>query len=247
MSGGVAGKVVVLTGASSGIGESAARMLAVAGATVMMGARREERLSQLKREITAAGGVAEYRATDVAKRGEVQALVDAAIESFGRVDVMINNAGLMANSPLDAFQVDEWDRMIDVNVKGVLYGIAAVLPHMLTRGGGHIINVGSVSGRVIFPNAAPYCGTKFAVHAITEGLRKEVGSRVRVTLVAPGAVFTELSDHITHEETRRTVRRNHETFGLKPEVMARAMLYAIGEPDEVDVNEVLIRNIAQAM
>ena len=242
----IADKVVVITGASSGIGESAARLLAAAGAKVVMGARRTDRMEKIAAEIRKAGGAAEFRATDVTKRGDVQALVDAALKSFGRVDVMVNNAGLMANSPLEALLVDEWDRMIDLNIKGVLYGIAAALPHMLARGSGQIINVASIAGLVVFAGATPYCATKFAVRAISEGLRKEVGSKVRVTIISPGAIDTELADHISHGPTKEMMGPIL-SLAIPADSIGRAIVYAIGEPDDVDVNEIVIRPTAQEL
>jgi NADP-dependent 3-hydroxy acid dehydrogenase YdfG len=239
----IEGKVVAITGASSGIGEVTARHLAKLGAKVMLGARRTDRLESLAKEITDAGGTAAYRAVDVVKRDEVEAFVQETVKEFGRVDVILNNAGLMPLSPLEALKVDEWDRMVDVNIKGTLYGIAAVLPVMKKQGSGQVINVSSVAGHVVFPGAAVYCGTKFAVRAIAEGLRQE-NKDIRVTVISPGAVSTELLEHISHEETKKST----EGFGqiaISAQAIADAVAFAIGQPDDVDVNEMIVRPTVQ--
>lgn len=237
---------VFITGASSGIGEAIARELAGGGAKVTLAARREDRLATLKGELEKAGGVAHVVALDVTRRGDVAAAVKSAEQQHGPIDVMINNAGVMLLSTLNKTKVEEWDQMIDVNVKGLLYGTAAVLPAMLTRGRGHIVNVASVAGHVVFPGAAVYCGTKFAVRAITEGLRQEVGDKVRCTIISPGAVATELPDHITDDE----VKQNMEpvlNMAIDPAAIARAVRFAIEQPADVDVNEVLVRPTAQPL
>jgi len=239
----IEGKVVAITGASSGIGEVTARHLAKLGAKVMLGARRTDRLESLAKEITDAGGTAAYRAVDVVKRDEVEAFVQETVKEFGRVDVILNNAGLMPLSPLEALKVDEWDRMVDVNIKGTLYGIAAVLPIMKKQGSGQVINVSSVAGHVVFPGAAVYCGTKFAVRAIAEGLRQE-NKDIRVTVISPGAVSTELLEHISHEETKKAT----EGFGqiaISAQAIADAVAFAIGQPESVDVNEMIVRPTVQ--
>jgi NADP-dependent 3-hydroxy acid dehydrogenase YdfG len=186
-------KVVMITGASSGLGEATARRLAASGAKLMLAARREDRLKDLVAAIEKTGGTAVYRITDVADRAQVQALADATLETYGRIDVLINNAGLMPLSPLDQLKVDEWDQMIDVNIKGVLYGIAAVLPTMRQQKFGHVINLSSVAGHKVFPSSAVYCATKYAVRAISEGLRLESKGEIRSTNISPGAVATELT------------------------------------------------------
>ena len=248
MSSNIEGKVVVITGASSGIGEATARHLADQGAKVVLGARRLDRLETLVKDIEARGGAARALATDVTSRGDVQALVDAAVEQFGRVDVLINNAGIMPLSPLANLAVDEWDRMIDVNVKGVLYGIAAALPHMIRQKSGHIINTSSVAGHLIFPASAVYSGTKFAVRAISEGLRQETkGHNIRTTILSPGAVKTELLDHISDPDVQEANRTYVGAVGIPADSYARMAAFAISQPDEVDVNEILFRPTRQEL
>jgi NADP-dependent 3-hydroxy acid dehydrogenase YdfG len=240
------GKVVVITGASSGIGEATARLLAAHGARVVLGARRVDRLETIVGAIRAAGGEALAHAVDVTKHAEVKALVDAAVGRFGRIDVMVNNAGYMPLSPLAADRVDEWDRTIDVNVKGVLYGISAALPRFRAQESGHIINVSSVAGHLVFAGAAVYCGTKFAVRAISEGFRQEAGPNIRSTIISPGAVESELASHITHAETAEAVKA-FTGVAIPAESIAQAILYAIQQPATVDVNEILIRPTAQTL
>ena len=196
-------KVILITGASSGIGEACARLLAEKGARLLLGARRTERLEQLVSEIREAGGNADYRRLDVTSQADTQAFVDAALAQYGRVDVLINNAGVMPLSRLDVLKVDEWNRMIDVNIRGVLHGIAAVLPGMEERGRGQVINIASIGAHAVSPTAAVYCATKYAVWAISEGLRQEVGDKVRVTSIAPGAVDSDLK-HSTSGTARDT-------------------------------------------
>lgn len=238
----IADKVVLVTGASSGIGEATARELAAAGATVVLGARRLDRLEALKGEIVAAGGAAMAQALDVTSRQDVQAFVEAAQARYGRVDVMVNNAGLMPLSPLAALKIEEWDRMIDVNIRGVLYGIAAVLPIMEAQGRGQIVNIASTAGHQVLPTAAVYCGTKFAVRAISEGLRQET-DKVRVTVISPGATESELADTITHGPTAAFIGE-YRKKAIPAEAIARAVRFAIEQPDGIDVNEVLVRPTA---
>lgn len=246
MSDRIAKKVVVITGASSGLGEASARHLAAQGARVVLGARRSDRIASLARELTDAGHDAVALATDVTDRDQVKALVDKAVEAFGRVDVMLNNAGVMPLAPLERLKVDEWDHMIDVNFKGVLYGIAAALPHMKAQKSGHIINVSSVYGHVVDPGATVYCATKFAVRALSEGLRKEVKPyNIRTTVISPGAVSTELTTHISDEDIRQGVDDFVSKNAVGPDTFARAVAYAINEPDDVDINEILFRPINQ--
>jgi NADP-dependent 3-hydroxy acid dehydrogenase YdfG len=240
----VSGKVVVITGASSGIGEAAARHLAARGAAIALGARRRERLEALAGEIRAAGGRAEPFVTDVTRRRDVEALVQGALRVFGRVDVMVNNAGLMPLSPFDRLKVDDWDRMIDVNVKGVLYGIAAVLPIMKQQQSGHVINVSSVAGHKIRPGNAVYAATKHAVRAISEGLRQEVKPHIRSTIISPGAVVSELAESVTEPDLRDRTRAFY-AIAIPAEAVARAIAYAIEQPPEVDVNEILLRPTLQ--
>src|SRR5918997_126626 len=198
---GIEGKVVVITGGSSGLGEATAKLLAERGAKVMLGARREENLERITSEIKEEGGAASYRVTDVTDKDQVEKLVAGAVDEFGRIDVLVNNAGLMPLSPLEALKIDEWERMVDVNIKGVLYGIAAALPKMQERHSGQFINLSSVAGHVVFPNSAVYSGTKYAVWAISEGLRQEVGENVSPTTSPRGARPGEPTNHTTHGET----------------------------------------------
>ena len=234
-------KVVIITGASSGIGEATARSLAQQGAKVVLGARRTERLEALVADIRAQGGVAEYCAVDVRQQAQVQALVDFAREKFGRVDVIINNAGVMPLSVMEELKVDEWERMIDVNIKGVLYGIAAGLPLMKRQGFGHFINISSIGGHAVYPTAAVYCATKYAVRAISEGLRQEqLGGDIRVTIISPGVVESELADSISDPAARDAMRAFRQ-IALTPDAIARAVCYAISQPADVDVSEIIIR------
>ena len=243
------GKVVIITGASSGIGEATAKKLAGDGAKVVLAARREDRLEELKKEITNSGGEAIIQKTDVTSREQMQALADKTIEEYGHIDVIINNAGLMPLSFLNKLKIDEWDKMVDVNIKGVLYGIAGVLPHMEERKSGHIINVSSVAGHEIMPAGAVYCGTKFAVRAITEGLRKEMSpsTNIRATIISPGAVATELTNTITDEDVQEKLnnRGPNGLDPLDPQAIADAIYYAVGQPDSVSINEVLVRPTSQ--
>ncbi|EJL57901.1 short-chain alcohol dehydrogenase [Rhizobium sp. CF122] len=238
----IANKIVLVTGASSGIGEATARALAKAGAVVVLGARRTERLETLAAEITAAGGKALYRSLDVTSRADVQAFADAALEAFGRIDVIVNNAGVMPLSPMASLKVDEWDRMVDVNIKGVLYGIAAVLPAMNRQGAGQVINVSSVGGLSVSPTAAVYCATKYAVRAISDGLRQE-NDRLRVTCVYPGVVETELAHSIT-DPVAAEAMVVYRRIALKPETIAEAIVHVIGQPEDVDTSEIVIRPTA---
>ena len=239
-------KVVVITGASSGLGEATARHLAAKGASVVLGARRADRIQALAEELTAAGHKARAVATDVTDGDQVKNLVQAAIDTFGRIDVMLNNAGLMPLAPLERLKVDEWDRMIDVNLKGVLYGIAAALPHMQAQKSGHIINVSSVYGHVVDPGATVYCATKHAVRALSEGLRKEVKPyNIRTTVISPGAVSTELLEHISEKDIQQGTRDFVSKIAVGPDTFARAVAFAINEPDDVDINEILFRPTAQ--
>ncbi len=241
---GTTNKVVLVTGASSGIGAATARELAAAGAQVVLGARRLDRLEALKAEIEAAGGVALAQALDVTSRRDMAAFVEAARARFGRVDVLVNNAGLMPLSPLAALKVDEWDRMIDVNIRGVLYGIAEALPVMEAQGGGQIVNIASTAGHQVLPSAAVYCGTKFAVRAISEGLRLET-KRVRVSVVSPGPTESELADTITHGPTAAFIAEFRKT-AIPADAIARAVRFAIEQPDDIDVNEVIVRPTVMA-
>lgn len=240
----IAGKIVVITGASSGLGEATARHLAHNGAKLVLGARRIERLQALATELSLGEGAAVR--TDVADRAQVQALVDRAVELHGRIDVMLNNAGLMPLAPLERLKIDEWEQMVDVNIKGVLYGIAAALAHMKEQKSGHIINVSSVYGHKVAPGAAVYCATKHAVRALSEGLRQEVKPyNIRTTVISPGAVATELLDHISEKDVAEGVREHVAGIAIPAESFARMVAFAISQPDEVDVNEILFRPTRQ--
>ncbi|MGD9656318.1 MAG: SDR family oxidoreductase [Methylocystis sp.] len=246
MSNNIEQKVVVITGASSGLGEATARHLSAKGATVVLGARRADRIQSLANELAASGSKALSIATDVTSSEQVKHLVDTAVESYGRVDVMLNNAGLMPLAPLDRLKLAEWDQMIDVNLKGVLYGIAAALPHMKKQKSGHIINVSSVYGHKIDPGAAVYCATKFAVRALSEGLRQEVKPyNIRTTVISPGAVATELLEHISEPDISANLQKLVEKIALSPDSFARMVAFAIGQPEDVDVSEILFRPTSQ--
>ncbi|AZV20895.1 MULTISPECIES: SDR family oxidoreductase [unclassified Mesorhizobium] len=237
-------KVVVITGASSGLGEAAARLLAREGAKLVLGARRLDRLQALAGALSLGEGA--ILQTDVTDVGQVRRLVDHAVETHGRVDVVINNAGLMPHSPLERGKVEDWDRMIDVNIKGVLYGIAAALPHMKTQKSGHIINVSSVAGHKVGPGGAVYAATKHAVRIISEGLRQEVKPyNVRTTIISPGAVATELPDSVTEADVAEGVRALYDRVAIPADSFARTVVFAMSQPDEVDINEILFRPTAQ--
>lgn len=244
MSQGIENKIIVITGASSGLGAETARHLSTLGAKVVLGARRMARLERLASEL----GL-DTRAilrTDVTDRTQVQALVDRAVALHGRIDVMINNAGVMPSSMLDKLKVDEWDRMIDVNIKGVLYGIAAALPYMKAQKCGQFINVSSVAGHKVGPGGAVYAGTKWAVRAISEGLRQEVKPwNIRTTIVSPGAVDTELTGTITDEDVAKGMAKSYQN-AIPAGAFARVVAFAISQPDDVDVNEILFRPTVQA-
>jgi NADP-dependent 3-hydroxy acid dehydrogenase YdfG len=248
MSDNIEGKVVVITGASSGLGEASARLLAAQGASVVLGARRHDRIQSLANELTGRGGKALAITTDVTHSDQVKGLVDAAVEAFERVDVMINNAGLMPQSLLERLKIDEWDRMIDVNIKGVLYGIAAVLPYMKQQKAGHIINVSSVAGHKVGPGFAVYAATKHAVRALSEGLRQEVTPyNIRTTVISPGAVATELPDSVTDADVAARLHKFYAEVAIPADSFARAVAFAISQPEDVDVNEILFRPTRQEL
>ncbi|MBV4469008.1 SDR family oxidoreductase [Pseudomonas siliginis] len=236
-------KVIVITGASSGIGEATARLLAERGAKVVLGARRTERLAVIAEEINGAGGHAQFRALDVTDQQDVQRFVDFAVEHYGRVDVLVNNAGVMPLSRLDALKVDEWNRMIDVNIRGVLHGIAASLPLMQRQRAGQIINIASIGAYTVSPTAAVYCATKYAVRAISEGLRQEVGGDIRVTVIAPGVTESELAESISDEGGREEMK-SFRKIAIPAEAIARAIAYAVEQPADVDVSELIVRPTA---
>lgn len=232
-------KVVLITGASSGIGAGIARELGRAGFQLMLGARRTDRLAALAEEIRAGGGEADTRQLDVTDRASVAAFADAARQVFGRVDVIVNNAGVMPLSLMASMKVDEWDRMVDVNIKGVLYGIAAVLPEMTQRGSGHVINIASIGALAVSPTAAVYCATKYAVRAISDGLRQERND-IRVTCIHPGVVESELAETIT-DPAAADAMKTYRAIALKPDAIGRAVRFAIEQPGDVDVNEIVVR------
>jgi NADP-dependent 3-hydroxy acid dehydrogenase YdfG len=231
-------KVVLISGASSGIGEGTARILAAAGAKVVLGARRTDRLEALAEEIAANGGAARIRRLDVTDRQDFQAFTDFAMAEFGRIDVIINNAGLMPLSLMSSLKVAEWDRMIDVNIRGVLYGIASVLPVMNAQGFGQVINISSIGGLRVYPTSAVYCATKFAVRAISDGLRQE-NEKIRVTCIYPGVVESELAGTIT-DQAAADMMTSFRSIALKPDAIGRAILHVIDQPEDVDTNEIVI-------
>ncbi|MEM8673716.1 MAG: SDR family oxidoreductase [Cyanobacteria bacterium P01_G01_bin.67] len=239
-------KVVIITGASSGLGEATARRLGQHGAKLMLAARREEHLQELVTDIQQAGGTAKYQVTDVSDRSQVEALAKTTEQAYGRIDVLVNNAGLMPLSPLAETKVDEWEQMIDVNIKGVLYGVAAVMPTMLQQESGQIINLSSVAGHKVFASGTVYCATKFAVKAISEGIRLESGGKIRSTNISPGAVATELANTISHDETAGMVEQLYD-IAIDADAIARAIAYAIEQPEDVDVNEIIIRPTKQEL
>jgi NADP-dependent 3-hydroxy acid dehydrogenase YdfG len=242
----IEGKVVVITGASSGLGESTARFLAANGAKVVLGARRKDRIDALVNDITAKGGSVLGFKTDVTKRGDVEALVKGAMDRYGRIDVIVNNAGIMSIAPMAALKVDEWDRMIDVNIKGILYGVAAVLPIMQKQKQGHIINIASVVGfKILAPGGVVYSATKFAVRAVTEGLRMETrADNIRTTIISPGAVATELAEGTSDEAIRENLRELYK-IAIPADSIAHAIAYAIEQPADVEIDEVVVRPTAQ--
>jgi NADP-dependent 3-hydroxy acid dehydrogenase YdfG len=246
MTQGIKDKVVVITGASSGLGEATVRRLVRDGAKLVFGARRLERLQALTEELRLGKDAAVQ--TDVTQYAEVKRLVDAAVQLHGRLDVIINNAGLMPHSPLERGKVQDWDRMIDVNIKGVLYGIAAALPYMKEQRSGHVINVSSVAGHLVRPGSAVYAATKHAVRVISEGLRQEVKPyNIRSTIISPGAVATELPDSVTEPDVAESVRDLYERVAISPDFFANMVAFAISQPEDVDINEILFRPTKQEL
>jgi len=237
----IANKVIAITGASSGIGEGTARLLAARGAKVMLGARRTERLAAIAAEIEAAGGTVAFRSLDVTDRADFEAFVAETEAAFGRIDVLVNNAGLMPLSRFDSFKVEEWDRMIDVNVRGVLHGIAAALLRFKRQGSGHFVNISSIGGYRVWPTCGVYSATKYAVRAISDGLRMEHDD-IRVTVVSPGVVESELAGTIT-EAGAAAAMQDFRAIALTPDAIARAIAYAVEQPDDVDVNELIVRPV----
>ena len=245
MSKNIEGKVVVITGASSGLGESTARHLASKGAAVVLGARRLDKLEAIATDIRAQGGKVQVLTTDVTQAEDVKALVDTAVQSYGRIDVLVNNAGIMPIAPLNELKVNEWEQMIDINIKGVLYGIAAALPVFERQGSGHFINLGSVAGLKVFsPGGTVYSGTKFAVRAISEGLRHEGSGSIRTTTIQPGAIDSELKFGSSHETSAKSVGEFYKN-AIPASSVASAIAYAIEQPADVDINEIVIRPTVQ--
>lgn len=242
---GIEGKVVAITGASSGIGEATALLLAERGARLVLGARRSERLADLVAKIEAAGGTAVHTRTDVTRREDLHALVALACERFGRLDVLVGNAGAGPISPLDDLRVDEWDEMVDVNVKGVLHGIAAALPVFRAQRAGHFVTTASTAAFRVVPAMAVYAGTKVAVRAICEGLRQESGGTLRVTTVSPGIVHTDFAEASTNDDVRTRIAGMRDEIAISPDAIARAVAFAIEQPADVDVNEIVVRPAAQ--
>ncbi|NRD78593.1 SDR family oxidoreductase [Bacillus sp. BRMEA1] len=239
-------KVIVITGGSSGMGKATATLLAERGAHIVVGARRKQNLEELVTSITSNGGSASYQVTDVTNRSDVENLVKHAVNSYGKVDVIINNAGIGPISLLDDLRVGDWEQMIDVNVKGVLYGIAAALPIFRKQGSGHFVNVASTAGLKVTPKQSVYAGTKSAVRAITEGLRQEAGDKLRVTIISPGFVDTNFADSITDMEAKAQIISTRDKIAISPDAIANAITFAIEQPSDVDVNEVIIRPTAQS-
>ncbi|MDO7876039.1 SDR family oxidoreductase [Hymenobacter sp. ASUV-10] len=246
MESGITNKVIIVTGASSGIGEATALLLAERGAKLVLGARRAEPLSALTARIAAAGGEAVYAATDVTRHADMAALVQLAQERFGRLDVLVSNAGIAPISPLDELRVDDWETMIDVNIRGLLYGIAAALPVFRQQQSGHFVNVLSTAGLSIVPTMAVYAGTKNAARTITEGLRQEAGPHLRVTGISPGFVQTNLPDSMSSPGVQAQIKERMGDIAIPPAAIARAIAFAIEQPAEVDVNEIVVRPTAQA-
>lgn len=243
---GIRGKVVAITGASSGIGRATALLLAARGAKVVVGARRQDQLDAIVSEIVAQGGDAVALAIDIKKRGDLLHFVDAACEKYGQIDVLVSNAGIAPTSLLDELRVEDWEDMIDVNVKGLLYGIAAALPLFRKQGFGHFINTLSTAGLKIVPTMAVYAGSKNAARAITEGLRQEAGANLRVTAISPGFVQTGLASSMTNAEAATTTTRLMKEIGIAPEAIARCIAFAIEQPADVDVGEIVVRPTVQS-
>ena len=243
---GIKGKIVAITGASSGIGEATALLLAERGAKVVLGARGLDRLKALADRITQSGGEVAYRVTDVRQRTDLSALVNLACEKFGKLDVIFNNAGVMPVSPLRDLRVEDWDEMVDVNIKGVLYGIAAALPVFRKQGFGHFVNTASTAAHKTVPNQSVYSGTKYAIRAISDGLRQEVAEEnLRVTIISPGFTRTNFADHVTNADVKAQLAASRDKFAMTPDTIARAVVFSIEQPADVDVGEIIVRSTAQ--
>ena len=243
---GIQGKVIAITGASSGIGEATALLLAERGAKLMLGARRLDLLKSLSNRIALAGGECVYAPTDVRRRDDLTGLVGLARERFGKLDVLVGNAGIGPIAPLDDLSVSDWEDMIDVNLKGFLYGVAAALPVFRNQGFGHFVTVISTAGLKIVPNQAVYAGTKNAVRTIMEGLRQEAGDKLRVTCVSPGFVKTNFTDSMTNAAVKAQIKKKMDEIAIPPAAIARAIAFAIEQPDDVDVGDIVLRPTAQA-
>jgi NADP-dependent 3-hydroxy acid dehydrogenase YdfG len=242
---GIEDKVVAITGASSGIGEATALLLAERAAKVVLGARRSDRLEALVARIADLGGEAAYAQTDVRRRDDLSDLVKLACDRYGKLDVLVNNAGVMPISPLDDLRVEDWDEMIDINIKGVLYGIAAALPVFRKQGSGHFVNTASTAALKVMPNMSVYAGTKFAVRAISEGLRQEAGDKLRVTIISPGMTRTNFAESMTNPEVKAQLAKSRDAIAMSPDAIARAIAFAIEQPADVDVSEIVVRPTAQ--
>ena len=241
----VNGKVIVITGASSGIGEASALLLAARGAKLALGARGTDRLQALADRIVASGGDAVWVRTDVKRRGDLSQIARLACDRYGRLDVLISNAGVGPISPLDELRVEDWEDMIDINLKGVLYGIAAALPIFRKQGFGHFVNTASVAAHRIVPNMAVYAGTKIAVRAISEGLRQEAGDKLRVTVISPGFTQTNFAESMTNQAVKAQIVASMEKIAMSPDAIARAIAFAIEQPADVDIGEIVVRPTAQ--
>lgn len=240
------GKVVAITGASSGIGEATASLLAERGAKVVLGARNPDRLDAVTARILAAGGEAVTKATDVSSRGDLMEFVSLATATYGQLDVLVSNAGIMPVSPFDELRVDDWEAMVDVNLKGVLFGIAAALPVFRRQGYGHFVNVASTAAFRVTPGQSVYAGTKMAVRAVSEGLRQEAGENLRVTIISPGMTSTNFADSISDPVARAELEQRRDVIAMPPAAVARAIAFAIEQPPGVDVGEIVVRPTAQA-
>ena len=242
---GLRGKVVAITGASGGIGEATATLLAKGGARLVLGARRRERLERVSERIVREGGEAAFAPTDVRRREDLEALVALACDRFGRLDVMVNNAGIGLISAFDELRVEDWEAMIDVNLRGVLYGIAAALPVFRNQGSGHFVNVVSTAGLRIVPMQGVYAATKNAVRTLSEALRQEAGDKLRVTVVSPGFVRTDFAESIANEALKKQIRDKRDQIAIAPEAIARAISFALEQPSDVDVGDIVVRPTAQ--
>jgi NADP-dependent 3-hydroxy acid dehydrogenase YdfG len=243
---GIDGKVVAITGASSGIGEATALLLAEHGAKVVLGARNRDRLEAVATLLAEAGGDVAFRPTDVTRRGDVVDLVTLAVERYGKLDVLVSNAGIMPISPLDELRVDDWEAMVDVNIKGVLFGIAAALPVFRAQGFGHFVTTASTAAFRVTPNQSVYAATKMAVRAVSEGLRQEAGDSLRVTIISPGMTSTNFADSMTDPAVRAELEERRDAIAMPPDAVARAIAFAIDQPADVDVGEIVVRPTAQA-